>query len=143
MARQVPIEYFGEDIVSLAWVANVVALHPSGVPSSASSMIRNMRTSFRRRGGWGGLRRKKETTVSLAYDFEGLGSIPQVRRLVEVAAIDALRLENSLGRVRALGYLAQVAVMLLEKGEHEERLEAIEAALGPRLINDKNKGRSR
>ena len=32
-----------------------------------------------------------------------------------------------------LGYLAQVATTLLEKGEHEERLAAVEVALGPRL----------
>jgi hypothetical protein len=70
----------------------------------------------------GGLRRRKEATVAVAYDFEGLENIPQIRRLIEVAV------------VRALGYLAQVAVTLLEKGEHEERLEAIEAALGPRIV---------
>jgi hypothetical protein len=82
----------------------------------------------------GGLRRRKEATVAVAYDFEGLESIRQIRRMVEVAALDALGLENSLARVRALGYLAQVATMLLEKGEHEERLEAIESVLGPRLM---------
>jgi hypothetical protein len=71
--------------------------------------------------------------VAVAYDFEGLESIQQIRRLIEVATVDALSLENSLARVRALGYLAQVAVTLLEKGEHEERLEAIEAVLGPKL----------
>jgi hypothetical protein len=88
----------------------------------------------------GGLRRRKEATVAVAYDFEGLESIPQIRRMVEVAALDALAIENSLARVRALGYLAQVAVMLLEKGEHEERLEAIESVLGPRLVkNDRRR----
>jgi hypothetical protein len=81
----------------------------------------------------GGLRRRKEATVAVAYDFEGLESIPQIRRLIEVATLDALGLENSLARVRALGYLAQVAVALLEKGEHEERLAAVEAVLGPKL----------
>jgi hypothetical protein len=81
----------------------------------------------------GGLRRKREGTVAAAFDFEGLETIPQIRRMVEVAALDALSIENSLARVRALGYLEQVAVMLLEKGEHEERLDAIESVLGPRL----------
>jgi hypothetical protein len=81
----------------------------------------------------GGLRRKREGTVAAAFDFEGLETIPQIRRMVEVAAFDALSIENSLARVRALGYLEQVAVMLLEKGEHEERLDAIESVLGPRL----------
>jgi hypothetical protein len=92
----------------------------------------------------GGQRRRRELTLSVAYDFEGLESIPQIRRLLEIAVMDALGLENSLGRVRALAYLAQTGVMLLEKGEHEERLEAIESVLGPKLPQNRrngNKGR--
>ena len=82
----------------------------------------------------GGQRRKREATLATAYDFQGLESIEDIRRLVEVAAYDALGLNNDLGRVRALGYLAQVACTLLEKGEMEERLASVEAALGPRLV---------
>jgi len=82
----------------------------------------------------GGQRRRREHTVQATYDLEGLETIPQIRRLLEVAVADTLSLENSIARSRALAYLAQVAVMLLEKGEHEERLEAIEAVLGPRLV---------
>ena len=80
----------------------------------------------------GGQRRKREVTLATAYDFEGLTSIPEMRRLIEVAAYDALGLDNTINRVRALGYLAQVAVTLLEKGEIEERLAAVEtpSALG-------------
>jgi hypothetical protein len=82
----------------------------------------------------GGVRRRREGTVAAAYEFDGLETIPQVRRLVEVAVIDTLGLENSISRNRTLAYLAQVAVNLLEKGEQEHRLAAIEAALGPRVI---------
>jgi hypothetical protein len=78
----------------------------------------------------GGQRKRKEVAVSIAYDFQGLDSIPSIRRLVEVAAYDALGLPNDLGRVRALGYLAQVSVTLLEKGEIEERVTALEALQG-------------
>ena len=81
----------------------------------------------------GGLRRRRESITAGAYDFEGLGSIEEVRRLVEVAALDALGLENSVARVRVLAYLAVVAAKLLELGEVEERLEALEQMLGPRL----------
>jgi len=84
----------------------------------------------------GGQRRKREATLATAYDFEGLTSVQEIRRLVEVAAYDALSLDNSINRVRALGYLAQVASTLLEKGEMEERLASIEAALGPRIVKD-------
>jgi hypothetical protein len=83
----------------------------------------------------GGQRRKKEAAVATAYDFEGLTSIEDIRRLVEVAAYDALGLDNNIGRVRALAYLAQVATTLLEKGEIEERVAAVEAALGPRVLS--------
>ena len=82
----------------------------------------------------GGQRRKREAAVATAYDFQGLTSVPEIRRLVEVAAYDALGLDNNLGRVRALAYLAQVASTLLEKGEMEERLAAVEAAVGPRMV---------
>ena len=84
----------------------------------------------------GGQRRKREATLATAYDFEGLTSVREIRRLVEVAAYDALSLDNSINRVRALGYLAQVASTLLEKGELEERLASIEAAVGPRIVKD-------
>lgn len=87
----------------------------------------------------GGQRRKKEAAVGTAYDFLGLNTIQDIRRLVEVAAIDALSLDNNLGRVRALGYLAQVATTLVEKGEMEERMAAVEAALGPRLVAGKRR----
>jgi hypothetical protein len=81
----------------------------------------------------GGLRRRRETAVGGAYDFEGLGSVPSIRRLVEVAVVDTLSLENSIARARTLAYLAQTAARLLEVGELEERLARVEAALGPRL----------
>ncbi len=82
----------------------------------------------------GGYRRRRESTVSHAYDFDGLGSVAQIRRLLEVAAIDTLQMENSLQRSRTLAYLAQTATRLLEAGEMEERFAAIEAALGARMV---------
>ena len=81
----------------------------------------------------GGQRRKREGTVAGAFEFEGLTSIVQLRRLLEIAAFDALGLKNSIARVRALGALVQAGTRLLEAGETEDRLAAIEAVLGPRL----------
>ena len=89
----------------------------------------------------GGQRRKREATLATAYDFQGLTSIDEIRRLVEVAAYDALGLDNNINRVRALGYLAQIATSLLEKGEMEERLQAVEAALGPRVVSSNGRRR--
>ena len=79
----------------------------------------------------GGLRRRREATLAGAYEVEGLHTLPNIRRLLEIAALDALGLDNSIARSRALAYLAQVAVKLLEVGELEARLAAVEAAVQP------------
>jgi len=81
----------------------------------------------------GGLRRRKEGTIAGAYDFEGLGSVPEIRRLVEIVVTDALSMENSIARGRLLIAGAQAAAKLLEVGELETRVEALEATLTPRL----------
>ena len=78
----------------------------------------------------GGLRRKRESTLAGVYDVEGLSSVVQIRRLVEIAVTDSLSLENSVARSRTLGFLAQVAMTLLEKGELEERVAALEQSVG-------------
>ena len=71
--------------------------------------------------------------VAGAYDFAGLGSVEDIRRLLEVAALDLLGLQNSIARARTLAYLAMTAIKLLEAGELEERLNTLEAAVnGPR-----------
>jgi hypothetical protein len=80
----------------------------------------------------GGLRRRREGTLSGAYDFVGLGSITDLRRLLEIAALDALGLENSIARARAITAIVQVGARLLEVGEFEERLEALEGVVQPR-----------
>jgi hypothetical protein len=81
----------------------------------------------------GGLRRRRERTVAAAFDFTGLGSIEAIRRVLEVATTDALSLENSIARVRALISAALAAAKLLETGELEERLAALEVATKDRL----------
>jgi len=77
----------------------------------------------------GGVRRRRERTIAAAYDFTGLGSIDAIRRILEVATTDALSLENSIARVRALISAALAAAKLLETGELEARLAVLELAL--------------
>ena len=86
-----------------------------------------MRTAFHCRRY--GLRRRREKTVSGAYDFAGLGSIEAIRRILEIATIDALGLDNSIARARVLIAAVLAAAKLLETGELEERLAALEAAV--------------
>ena len=81
----------------------------------------------------GGLRRRREKAVSGAYDIEALENVGQVRRLLVIAVMDTLGLENSIARSRALAYLSQVALKMLEVGEFEERLKALELTVGPKM----------
>jgi len=78
----------------------------------------------------GGIRRRREQTLSVAYDFEGLGSTESIGRILEIATLDALGLENSIARCRVLIAAALAASRLLEVGELEGRLAALEAAVG-------------
>jgi hypothetical protein len=70
----------------------------------------------------GGMRRKREATVSGAYDIESLDSVAEIRRLIEIAVYDTLGMENSISRSRTLAYLAQMTLKALEVGEQENRL---------------------
>ena len=62
----------------------------------------------------------------MAFDFSGLETVPAIRRLLEIAATDALGLETSVAKVRLLISLAIAAGKLLETGELAERIETLE-----------------
>jgi len=77
----------------------------------------------------GGKRRKREVALAGAYDFEGLDDVNGIRRILEIATLDTLAMENSIPRNRTLTYQAQVALKGLEVGDTEERLAALEQAV--------------
>jgi len=77
----------------------------------------------------GGLRRRREVAVSGAYEFSGLQSVADIRRIVEIGVLDTLSLENSIARSRTLAYLAMAAIKLLEVGELERRIALLEGAV--------------
>ena len=77
----------------------------------------------------GGLHRKREATLSAAFDFEGLETVYGIRRLLQIAATDALGMENSPARSRMLVYVALAALRTLEVGVFEERLAVLEQAV--------------
>ena len=77
----------------------------------------------------GGLRRRREATVSGAYELKSIQTVADIRRLLEIAVVDTLGLENSISRARTLAYLAMTAIKLLDVGEMEERLVALETAV--------------
>ena len=76
----------------------------------------------------GGIRKRREVAIQGAYDLEGIASVEEIRRLVDIAIVDILGLDTSPARCRLMLQAAQVATKLLEVGEFEERIAALEAA---------------
>jgi hypothetical protein len=76
----------------------------------------------------GGSRRKREATLQAMYDLDGIESVAGIRRLVYIVITDALSPDGSIPRGRLILQAAQVSAKLLETGEFEERLAALEAA---------------
>jgi hypothetical protein len=74
----------------------------------------------------GKLRRKQESIASSAYQFKSLVSLDGIMRIVLIAVLDAVSVENSISCARTLAYLAQVALRILEVGEIEESVTALE-----------------
>ena len=94
----------------------------------------------------GGLRRRREVTIAGAYEINGLATAGDVMRLLEVAAFDAVGLENTVARARTLAQIAHVAVRVMEAGTFEERLNALEETLRPQvrvLENEEQRSRGR
>ena len=84
----------------------------------------------------GGLRKRKEGTLAVAYDLEGLDTVGGIRRVLDITITDALGLENGVARLRVLIAAAGAATRLLETGELEARLAALEAAMGRDPMRD-------
>jgi hypothetical protein len=77
----------------------------------------------------GGLRKRREAALIGAYDLAGLDRLAVLERVLEIALLDTLGLDNSLKRSRTLGYLVGIGTRLRQEGETEERLRALEAAV--------------
>jgi hypothetical protein len=84
----------------------------------------------------GGMHRRKAKSVATIYDFSGLRSVESAQRLLETAALETLALENSIQRNRTLISAAAGAGKLIEAGELEERLAALEAAVSQQHSDD-------
>jgi hypothetical protein len=78
----------------------------------------------------GGLHRRKARSVATIYDFSGLRTVESAQRLLETAALETLALENSIARNRTLISAAAGAGKLIEAGDLDARLAAVEAAVG-------------
>ena len=88
----------------------------------------------------GGLRRRKEGTIAMAFDMPGLDSVDGIRRVLDIVGADGLGLENGVARLRILIAAATAATGLLKVGELEDRLTVLEAALKQRSPADEPLG---
>jgi hypothetical protein len=77
----------------------------------------------------GGLRRKKEGTIAVAYDLLGLDTVPGIRRVLEIVVADSVGQEHGIARLRVLISAAGAATNLLKVGELEDRVAHLEAAV--------------
>src|SRR6187200_2003582 len=77
----------------------------------------------------GGLRRRKESTVAVAYDLPVLDTVAGIRRVLDIVVADTVGQEHGIARQRVLIAAATAATNLLKVGELEERLAHLEAAM--------------
>jgi len=80
----------------------------------------------------GRARRRREGTLGGAYELDGVRTVDDLWRLVEITVFDLLALDNSVPRDRALLQAAQVGTRLHEAQDLGARVVALEAALRTR-----------
>ena len=86
----------------------------------------------------GRTRRKREVTLAGAYDVDGVASVQDVQRILQIALLETLAIENSMSRNRTLIYLAMAGLKTLEVGDHEDRITALEQSVhGSRIGAEK------
>ena len=80
----------------------------------------------------GGLHRRKKKTIATIYGFNGLRTVEDNQTLLETAVTETFALENSIARNRTLIAAATTGAKLVEVGDHEERIAALEAVTAAR-----------
>ena len=81
----------------------------------------------------GGLRKRREGTLEVIYEVDGMETVPQLRRVLKIAVMETLGLENSPARLRLRLNAVAVGAKLLETGELADQLAAIKGVLDARL----------
>ncbi len=87
--------------------------------------MESRRTKSRRKGG------RHRRTAKASCDPPDLGSHSALRHVLEQAVGDTLVQQNSVQRNRTLGYLGGVLLRVLEIGDLEERVRALESTSKP------------
>src|SRR5687768_15820590 len=87
----------------------------------------------------GGLNRRREQTLATIYQVEGVDSIGDVQRFIEIALMGNLALDNSVQRNRAIVDAAMAALKVYEQTELARKVEQIESVLESRLPKKEEK----
>jgi len=77
----------------------------------------------------GGLQRRRESAVAIAYDVSGVATLEELARILGIAILEILALPNSIARSRTLIDIVRVGLKVREAGQLEARVVALEAAL--------------
>jgi hypothetical protein len=80
----------------------------------------------------GGQRRKREKVLQGIYNVGELDNVADLRRVLQIAIVDTLGLDNGIQRNRTLGSLVLAGTRLLEVGELADRVAELEAAMAKR-----------
>ena len=87
----------------------------------------------------GGANHAREQTLKAVFDLAGVTTIEDLQRVVDIALLGLLSLENSVSRDRALLNVASTGARLIETGELAAKVEALGSVLEPRLQSDLKK----
>ena len=89
----------------------------------------------------GGAKRAREQSLKAIFDYYGVETIEDLRRVHDIATTDLLALENSVARNRALLSSVDTGLRLIEAGELTRQIEEIRRVLEPRLGTAEKKKR--
>lgn len=74
----------------------------------------------------GGKRRRREKTVRAAFAIADVHDLAGMQRVLEIAVLDTLALENSVARSRTIAYLVAVLLRWYEVADLNARLSMLE-----------------
>ena len=78
-------------------------------------------------------RKRREGTLEVIYEVDGMETVPQLRRILKIAVMEALGLENNAARIRLLLNAVAVGAKLLETDELADQIAEIRGVLEVRL----------
>ena len=83
----------------------------------------------------GGLHRRREASLSTIYDVGNIASVPGLWRILQIAALATLALENSGPRNRTLITVVTTGAKLLEVGDLEVSLQRLEETVARQVTS--------